>query len=89
MKFEVERTKGLFYEGATLPDSVEKDLRLELKLVWFGGMRILKKIERQKYDVFSRRPRLGALDKFMVLSSGLLIDNLSGFGKKKERWGLE
>jgi squalene synthase HpnC len=89
MKFEVDRTKELFYDGAPLPASVEKDLRLELKLVWFGGMRILRKIERQKYDTFAKRPRLGALDKFLVLSSGLLIDDLSRFGRKSEKWSLE
>jgi len=89
MKFEVDRTKALFYEGASLPALVEKDLRLELKLVWFGGMRILRKIERQKYDTFTKRPRLGGLDKFLVLSSGLLIDDLSRFGRKIEKWSLE
>jgi len=89
MKFEVDRTKALFYDGAPLPASVERDLRLELKLVWFGGMRILRKIERQKYDVFAGRPRLGAFDKSLVLASGLLIDDLSRFGRKSETWDLE
>ncbi len=89
MKFEVERTMSLFYSGATLPAGVERGLQLELKLVWFGGMRILHKIRRAKYNVFKDRPRLGAWDKCSILASGLLIDDLSRFGRKNDAWESE
>lgn len=86
MKYQVERTRELFYRGAPLPALVERDLRLELKLVWFGGMAILKKLERNRYNVFNRRPTLNALDKLMVLLRGLFIHRLSAFGKKEDAW---
>src|SRR5206468_11006300 len=38
MKFQIERTRAMFYRGAPLPSRVDKDLQLELRLVWLGGM---------------------------------------------------
>ena len=86
MKFQVERTRAMFYRGATLPSLVEKELQLELKLVWFGGMAILKKIERNGYDVLRRRPALSGWNKLMILARGLAVEDLSRFGKKREPW---
>ncbi|HTK81339.1 MAG TPA: squalene synthase HpnC [Bacteroidota bacterium] len=89
MKFQVERTRELFYQGASLPTSVERDLQLELKLVWFGGMSILRKIERVKYDVVGRRPSLSTLSKGLILARALLINRLDRFGRKKDDWDLQ
>ena len=88
MKFQVERTRELFYSGAELPSLVNNDLQLELKLVWFGGMSILKKAERVKYNVYAQRPKLTAGNKVMVFLRGLLMNDLSRYGKKKEAWDL-
>jgi hypothetical protein len=33
-----------------------------LRLTWLGGMRILRRIERAQFDVFTRKPTLGAAD---------------------------
>lgn len=87
MKFEIERTRQLFYEGAALPSLVDKDLRLELRLVWFGGMSVLRKIEKVGYDVFHRRPVLNAGNKIMILVRGLFIRDLSTY-KRKQLWDL-
>ena len=89
MKFQVERTRELFYRGAELPSLVERDLQLELKLVWFGGMSILKKLDRIKYDVVHHRPVLKGFNKAMILLRALFVNNLTRFGKKKELWDLQ
>jgi hydroxysqualene synthase len=88
MKFEVERTRALFHRGAELPSIVEKELQIELKLVWFGGMAVLKKLERIQYDVFHRRPILGKIDKFMILIRGLFHNDLIHYGEKRKPWDL-
>lgn len=87
MRFEVERTRDLFYQGALLPSLVDKDLRLELKLVWFGGMAILRKIERVGFDVFRRRPVLHAGNKLAIFLRGLLKNDLKNY-KRKPAWDL-
>ncbi len=88
MAFEAERTRELFYLGAELPSLVERDLRLELKLIWFGGMAILDKLKRSGYDVFRRRPSLHAADKAMILARGLMRNDLTRYRKKREPWDL-
>jgi len=91
MKFEIERTREMFYKGAELPSLVAKDLQLELKLIWFGGMGILKMIEKNKYDVLQSRPKLRASNKIMILLRGLLFNDLPNYKKKrpkKEIWDL-
>lgn len=71
MCFEVDRTRDLFRDGNSLLSEVEKDLRLELRLTWNGGMRILSKIERSDYQVLTHRPALSLLDKASLLVSSL------------------
>ena len=67
MQLQVERTYALFRAGYPLVDRVGRDLRLELRMTWFGGVRILEKIEKLDYDVFGRRPKLHLLDGFSIL----------------------
>ena len=56
------RTAALFDEGRAVCDSVGGRLGLELRLTWLGGRRILSRLERDDFDVFGRRPALGASD---------------------------
>ena len=88
MKFEVERTREMFYEGAELPSLVEKELQIELKLVWFGGMAILKKLDTVRYDVIHRRPALSMFNKLMILLRGLFYNDLTHYKRKKKPWDL-
>ncbi len=87
MRFEVERTKGLFYEGADLPELVEKDLQIELRLVWLGGMRILERISRSGVSP-ERRPTIGGGGKLMILLRALTIRRLGRYRRKKKPWDL-
>ncbi|HUL44081.1 MAG TPA: squalene synthase HpnC [Bacteroidota bacterium] len=86
IRFEVERTRNLFYRGVDLPSRVLPELQLELRLVWFGGMTILKKIEHEKLNVFLQRPRLNTLDKIIVLYRGMFSKHLNKFGRTREEW---
>ena len=56
------RTQRLFDEGRMVCDALEGRLRYELRLTWLGGMRILRRLERARFDVFAARPALGASD---------------------------
>lgn len=56
------RTRELFREGRPVCDGVRGRLRLELRLTWLGGMRVLERITRTGYDPFASRPVLGPRD---------------------------
>jgi len=62
LAFEVARTRELFARGRPLPEKVRPELQRQLRLTWLGGMAILEKIERARYDVFRRRPALSFFD---------------------------
>ncbi len=63
----VHRTREMFLRGRSVADMVGGRLRLELRLTWLGGMRILERLERQRFDVFGGRPVLGARDVPLLL----------------------
>lgn len=67
MKVLVKTTKRKYLEGKNLIYFVPKDLRLELKLIWNGGLRILEKIEMMDYDTRRFRPTLDYWDKLVIL----------------------
>jgi squalene synthase HpnC len=57
-----QRTRDLFDAGRPVCDGVGGRLRWELRVTWLGGRRILDKLERARFDVFTDRPTLGAAD---------------------------
>ena len=74
MQFELERTRELFEAGKPLCISVSGRLGLELRAVWLGGTRILDGIEKNRYDVFRRRPKIAFGDKLTILASAMRKD---------------
>ena len=60
------RTRLLFDEGRYVCDGVRGRLRYELRATWLGGTRILDRLERSRFDVVRRRPRLGAADAILI-----------------------
>ena len=58
----VRRTRGLFAEGRSVCDAVHGRLKLELRVTWLGGSRVLDRLERHDFEVFDRRPTLSAAD---------------------------
>jgi squalene synthase HpnC len=57
-----DRTRALYEEGRRVCDGVGGRLKFELRLTWLGGRRILDTLERNRFDVFTKRPTLGAGD---------------------------
>ncbi len=69
MRFQVDRARGLFDEGAGLVDKVKGVVRLDIALFTLGGLHILKAIERRNYDVLSRRPTLSKVSRARLVAS--------------------
>lgn len=67
IRFEVERTRRYFQASVPLFGMVPLRLRLELRAIWHGGMRILDAIERTECDTTERRPVLGGADRLLIL----------------------
>ena len=63
MRFEVERTRDLFERGLPLIPRITADVRPDIELFARGGLAILRKIERQGYNVLAMRPALGKWEK--------------------------
>ena len=81
--FEVERARALFDEGAKLVDMVAGELRLDLKLFTEGGLAVLDAIQRQGYDVLTRRPVVSKGKKTRLVLTGfakLAAQRLMGRG---------
>src|SRR5439155_11981241 len=78
MRFEVERTRDLFYRGLPLLDELPPAVRSDVELFLRGGLAILRKIERCRYNVLARRPALAKWEK-AALVTGALLGRLAGF----------
>lgn len=67
----VGRTWCLFERGLPLVSCVDRRLAMDIELFSRGGMEILRLIERQNYDVLSRRPHLDRDQMALLLGSTL------------------
>ena len=67
-----DRTRALFENGRRVCDGVSGRLRYELRATWLGGTRILDRLERSGFDVFTNRPALGAADAIVIACGTLL-----------------
>jgi phytoene synthase len=66
------RTQSLFEEGRPVCNGVSGRLRYELRATWLGGTRILDRLDRSGFDVFTARPKLGTSDA-LVIAFGTLL----------------
>ena len=71
MEMEVSRARALFMRGKPLCTAMRGRLGLELRVVWLGGTTILNRIEASRYDVFTRRPVIGTVDKLRLLCAAV------------------
>jgi squalene synthase HpnC len=62
-----DRTRLFFAAGRPVCDGVGGRLRVELRLTWLGGLRILDRLESAHFDVFRSRPAIGARDALPLL----------------------
>jgi squalene synthase HpnC len=61
------RTAALFDEGREVCSRVGGRLGVELRVTWLGGRRVLERLDQAGFDVFTRRPTLGAADAPVIL----------------------
>ena len=72
MREAVHEARKLFGQGLPLARMVDRRLAVDIELFSRGGMRVLDKIERQGYDVLSRRPVVSKAERV-----GLLLGTLA------------
>ncbi len=73
MKFQIERTKKLFYEGRELLNYLPYRLRIQILVTIKGGEAILTKIEEIDYNVLEIRPTLNKIDVFKLFTRALIL----------------
>jgi squalene synthase HpnC len=71
MRFEVERTRSLFHQGAPLIEQMPPDMKADIELFLNGGMSILRKIEIIGYNVWAIRPKLNKMEKAGLVGGAL------------------
>lgn len=71
VRYLVARTRALFERARPLVDRLGPDLAVEMGIMWHGGMRALDKIEATGANLFTRRPRMSAVDKALVVSRAI------------------
>lgn len=67
LKYNIERTKNFFSEGKRLFPFLKGRLKVEIKWTVAGGEKILSKIEKNKYQIFGKRPKLNKRDFITIL----------------------
>ena len=67
MRAAVDVAEGLFKQGLPLIEKVDRRLALDLDLFSRGGMKILKKIRSQGYNVLRRRPHISKPERIGIL----------------------
>lgn len=68
----VTEADALLVAGQPLVHRVGRDLSLPVRLFIGGGRAVLAAIQRSGYDVWSRRPTVGRLEKLRLIASALL-----------------
>jgi squalene synthase HpnC len=71
MREAVARARELFLEGLPLSNMVDRRLAIDLDLFSRGGMRVLEKIEQQRYDVLGVRPAISKVERVGLLLSSV------------------
>jgi squalene synthase HpnC len=64
-------TRDRFEAGRYVCDGVRGRLRFELRFTWLGGMRVLERAERGRFDLLDLRPALGVADAPMLVWQAL------------------
>ena len=78
MAFEVDRARELFHRGLELVETLDGRIKLDVALFSLGGLKVLDAIERQDYDVLSRRPEVSGATKVRLMLQTMLKLGLLG-----------
>jgi squalene synthase HpnC len=65
-------TRALFQRGRPVCDGVRGRLRVELRLTWLGGVRVLDRVERHRAELLDYRPKLTIADVPILLWRALV-----------------
>ncbi|MBX9580887.1 MAG: squalene synthase HpnC [Gemmataceae bacterium] len=68
MRFEVDRARGYFGRGEKLLPLLPREARIDVDLFIRGGRAILRAVERQGYDAWTRRPEVSRWEKVKLLA---------------------
>ncbi len=68
MRFEINRTRELFENGARLPAMIAGNAAADVELFSDGGLALLRSIERRNFDVFSSKVTVSKSKKAMMLA---------------------
>ncbi|MFO0807055.1 MAG: squalene synthase HpnC [Gemmataceae bacterium] len=71
MRFEVNRTRDMYFRGMPLIQRLPSELRVDVELFARGGLAVLGKIERQGYNVWHHRPRLAKYEKAALMAGAM------------------
>jgi squalene synthase HpnC len=71
LRFEVERARDYFYRGMPLVERLPVAVRPDIDLFVRGGLAILRKIEKKRYNVWHRRPALAKWEKAALVTGAL------------------
>jgi squalene synthase HpnC len=72
LRFEVERARNLFQRGKALIARMPPDVQADIELFLRGGLAILRKIEKQGYNVWQCRPVLAKWEKLALVGGAAL-----------------
>jgi squalene synthase HpnC len=67
VKHNVERAQSLFDEGKNLLKYLDGRFKIEIKWTIAGGDKVLDKIRKNEYNVFTKRPKLDKVDFILLL----------------------
>jgi squalene synthase HpnC len=76
MRFEVDRARQWFHQGLPLARKLDRELAIDIELFTRGGQEILNAIERQGYDVLSKRPEISKRRKLWLVARAALKSKL-------------
>jgi squalene synthase HpnC len=68
LRFQVDRTRSLFYRGLPLVERVPGPMQADVELFVRGGLAILRKIEQRQYNVWAARPALAKWEKAALMA---------------------
>jgi len=71
-RLQAKRTQELFINGEKLIKHLSGRLKLEIILTLEGGKMILKKADKQKQNIFFKRPKINTFDKIILLTKSIL-----------------
>lgn len=71
MRFEVQRARGYYEQGAPLADLLEPPGRAVFRLMWRTYRGLLDAIEARDYDVFTERVRLTSWQKLRLFAGAV------------------